>query len=123
MVENISLLSRILPEQRQKGENGHRLDTLTNSSHCELSFIPRHYIRPPNDEEFRGVLSNLDASMPTSMLMEVGGGIFSTNFLALKHGQERQPTPKNGAEGQYTSASYKHYVLIMKDDIYLPSLW
>lgn len=100
MVENISLFSRILSEQRQKGENGHRLDTLTNFSHCELSSLPRHYISLPFDEKFRGILSNFDASMPTSMLVEVGGAIFSTNFLALNHGPERQSTPKNGAEGQ-----------------------
>ena len=99
-VKNISFLSRIFQSSGKKKGNGYRLAIVRYFSRGELSSLPRCYISPPIDEKFRRFLSNLDASMPTSMLVEVGGGISSTNFLALKHGQERQPTPKNGAEEQ-----------------------
>ena len=87
-MKNISLFSRILPEQRQKGEIDHRLVILRYFSRGELSSLPRYYIRSPVHERFRGVLSNLDASIPTSMLVEVGGGIFSTKFLAPDYGHD-----------------------------------
>ena len=81
MAENISDFSRILPEQWQKGGNGHRLVTLKCFSRGELLSLSRYYIKSPIDITYRGFLSNLDASIPTSMLVEVGGGIFSTKFL------------------------------------------
>ena len=85
MAENISDLSRILPEQWQKGGNGHRLVTLKCFSRGELLSLSRHYIKSPIDVKYRGFLSNLDASIPTSMLVEVGGGIFSTKFLITNY--------------------------------------
>ena len=77
-------------------------------SRGELSSLPRNYIRSPFDEKFRGLLSNLGASMPTSMFEEVGGGIFSTEFPILNCCRKRLPTPKNVAEGHLTSAVYTH---------------
>ena len=81
-------------------------------SRGELSSFPRDYIRSPIDGKFRGVLSNLDASMPTSMLVEVGGGISSTKILTPNHGPERLPTPKNVAEEHQTSTWYHGNELI-----------
>ena len=96
----------------KKGKKGHRLVTLKYFSRGELSSSPRYYIRVPFDEKFRGVLSNLDASMPTSMLVEVGGGFFSTKNLIPNHGPERLITPKNVAEGHQTSTWYHGNELI-----------
>ena len=85
----------------KKRGNGHRLAIVRYFSRGELSSLPRPYISPPIDEQFRGVLLNLGSSMPTSMLVEVGGGIFSTKFLihVLNCSRERLPTPKNVAGG------------------------
>ena len=88
-------------------------------SRGELSSFPRDYIRSPIDEKFRGLLSNIDASMPTSMLVEVGGEKFSTKFLILNYGPERPPTPTNVAEGLQMLVLYSYNKLILKRDIYL----
>ena len=87
-MKNISFLSRILPNRGKKRGNGHRLVIVRYFGRGELSSFPYHYISPPFDEKFRGFLSNLDASTPTSMLVEVGGGIFSTKFLAPDYGHD-----------------------------------
>ena len=48
----------------------------------------RYDIRWLIDAKFRGFSSILGAFVATQMLVAVGGGFYSTNFLISKHGSE-----------------------------------
>ena len=96
----------------KKWGNGHRLAKVGYFSRGDLSSPPRYCIKAPLDEKFRGVLSNLDASMAIWMLVEVGGGIFSPIIFILNYRLERLSMPKNVAEGHQTSIWYNGIELI-----------
>ena len=109
----ISLIFReFFQSSGKKRENGHRLITLKYVCRGELSSLPRYYVRSPFDETFRGFWSNVDTSMPTSMIVEVGGGNFSTKFLILNCGPNRQQTQNDVVEGHQTLVIYIHNGLL-----------